>query len=193
MTLGFDITKAELVDVKSNKLALKDEHIGFNNLSEGMLHLSWSSMEAVNLHDQLLTLQFRLLSDVKDENIISLHRAKLSPEIYTNEGNQVLTQGVKIESRNVDATQTDKFELFQNVPNPFNTSTIIGFNLPTAEQVTLKIYDLTGKQVYQTKGQYAKGYNTINLEVSTLNLNGVLYYQLDTENYSATRKMIVIK
>lgn len=193
MTLGFDIAKAELVDVKSNKLALKDEHIGFNNLSEGMLHLSWSTMEAVNLHDQLLTLQFRLLSDVKDENIISLHRAKLSPEIYTNEGNQVLTQGVKIESRNVDATQTDKFELFQNVPNPFNTSTIIGFNLPTAEQVTLKIYDLTGKQVYQTKGQYAKGYNTINLEVSTLNLNGVLYYQLDTENYSATRKMIVIK
>lgn len=193
MTLGFDITKAELVDIKSQNLALKDEHVGFNNLSEGLLHLSWSSIDAINLHDELLTLQFRLLSDVKDENIISLQRSKLSPEVYTNENNQVVTNGLSLESRDKELANTDKFELFQNVPNPFNTSTIIGFNLPTAEQVTLKIYDLTGKQVYQTKGQYAKGYNTINLEVSNLNLNGVLYYQLDTENYSATRKMIVIK
>ncbi len=193
MTLGFDVTKVELVDVRANNIALKDEHLGFNNLSDGMLHVSWSTMEAINLNDQFMTLKFKLLNDVKDENIISLHRSKLAPEIYTNEGSQVATNSVKIESRHVDFSQSDKFELFQNVPNPFNTSTIIGFNLPTSEQVTLKIYDLTGKQVYQTKGQFAKGYNTINLEVSALNLNGVLYYQLDTDNYSATRKMIVIK
>ena len=193
MTLGFDKATAELIDVKSNNLVFKDENFSFGDLSEGMLHFSWSSIEAVNIKDQFLTLQFRLLNEVKNENIVSLHRTKLVPEIYTNEGNQVVTNSVKIESRNAGLEHSDKFELFQNVPNPFNTSTIIGFNLPTAEQVTLKIYDLTGKQVYQTKGHYVKGYNTINLEVSTLNLNGVLYYQLDTENYSATRKMIVIK
>ncbi len=47
--------------------------------------------------------------------------------------------------------------------------------------------------VYQNKGQFSKGYNTFNIDANALNLNGVMYYQIDTETDSATRKMIVIK
>ena len=92
-----------------------------------------------------------------------------------------------------NAAQADQFELFQNVPNPFNASTIIGFNLPQADEVSMKIFDLTGKLIYQTKGEFSKGYNTFNIDANALNLNGVLYYQIETDTESATRKMIVIK
>ena len=47
--------------------------------------------------------------------------------------------------------------------------------------------------VYQKRSHFGKGYNTFNVDANTLNLNGVLYYQIDTETDSATRKMIIIK
>ncbi len=117
----------------------------------------------------------------------------MSPEIYTKEGNGIAINNIKLETGNRDHNPTDKFELYQNVPNPFNATTIIGFNLPAADVVTLKIFDVTGKMVYQNKGQFSKGYNTFNIDANALNLNGVMYYQIDTETDSATRKMIVIK
>ena len=83
--------------------------------------------------------------------------------------------------------------MYQNIPNPFNATTVIGFNLPNADEATLKIYDLTGKMVFQNTASFAKGYNTFNVDANTLNLNGVLYYQIDTNTDSATRKMIIIK
>ena len=47
--------------------------------------------------------------------------------------------------------------------------------------------------IYQTKGSFNKGYNTFSLDANELQLNGVLYYQVETELNSANRKMIIIK
>jgi hypothetical protein len=52
---------------------------------------------------------------------------------------------------------------------------------------------MTGKSLIKKSGVYQKGYNTITLDVSEINTSGVLYYQLDTEGHSASKKMIVIK
>jgi hypothetical protein len=87
----------------------------------------------------------------------------------------------------------DRFEVYQNVPNPFNAGTTIGFSLPQAEKVTLKVFDVTGKMMYVTGGQFNKGYNSFTLDANALNLHGVLYYQIETGTDSATRKMIIIK
>ncbi|MBC7884227.1 MAG: T9SS type A sorting domain-containing protein, partial [Saprospiraceae bacterium] len=111
---------------------------------------------------------------------------------YTQESGNLSSNGIRLDSGRSTLNNSDKFELYQNVPNPFNNSTVIGFNLPETDVMTFKLFDLTGKLIYQTTGHYAKGYNTINLDVSTFNINGVLYYQLDSNTHSATRKMIVI-
>jgi hypothetical protein len=100
---------------------------------------------------------------------------------------------VTLQSSNSATSNAEQFELFQNVPNPFNATSIIGFNLPQADEVTLKIFDLTGKMVFQSKATFNKGYNTFSLDANELNLSGVLYYQIETDNDSATRKMIIIK
>jgi hypothetical protein len=83
------------------------------------------------------------------------------------------------------------FELYQNQPNPFVNKTTIGFHLPEAGLTTLSIYDETGQLVYTQKGEYAKGYNSIPIDLTST--PGVLYYKLETAKGSATKKMVQIK
>jgi hypothetical protein len=85
------------------------------------------------------------------------------------------------------------FALHQNYPNPFNPSTTIEFDLPTACQVSLKIYNILGEEVVTlvsdrlTAGSYNYQWDASGLA------SGIYIYHLSTEAYSATRKMILMK
>jgi len=70
---------------------------------------------------------------------------------------------------------------------------LIGFVLPTSSAATLTVYDVNGKTVHQVKGEYTQGYNEISLSKSALGSTGVMYYQLESGDYSATMTMIVIE
>ena len=85
-----------------------------------------------------------------------------------------------------------EFQLDQNAPNPFQTTTMIGFTLPTASEAILKVMDIQGKVLKTVRGQFAKGYNQIYLDRKTLGARGVLYYQLEAGEYIANKKMIVL-
>ena len=84
----------------------------------------------------------------------------------------------------------DGFKLYQNRPNPFEGYTVIGFELPEATIGRLTIYDVTGKVLLEIKGDYVRGYNEIMIIPEQLQATGVLFYQLDTERYTATKKMV---
>ena len=87
----------------------------------------------------------------------------------------------------------DNFTLLQNYPNPFNPLTIIRFNLPRAGNVLLKVYDVNGRLVttlvneMKTPGEYIVNFNGANLS------SGVYFYSLQTENFTETKKMVLIK
>jgi molybdenum cofactor biosynthesis enzyme len=85
------------------------------------------------------------------------------------------------------------FELYQNTPNPFDAYTEISFRLPSASAAVLTVYDVTGKiqRVIQVKGH--KGVNTVRIDKSELNGTGMFYYQLDAENQTATKRMIIVE
>ena len=193
MSLELDKSLVELVDIQSSVLNLDASNIGFGNLSDGLIHLSWNDKAPISAKDKIFTIQVKMLANVEDAQVLTLHKMGLSPELYTAEGQVINTSTFQLQTRFKDKQTTEKFELYQNIPNPFNSHTIIGFNLPEANTATLKLFDMTGKLVYQNSQNFSKGYNTFNLDAQTLNLNGVLYYQIDTETDSATRKMIIIK
>ena len=85
------------------------------------------------------------------------------------------------------------FELYQNQPNPFVNKTVIGFHLPGAAEATLTVHDETGRMLFTQKGQFAVGYNAIPLDRALRNTNGLLYYTLETDTDTATKKMIQTK
>ena len=83
--------------------------------------------------------------------------------------------------------------LMQNEPNPFKEMTTISFNLVKAGKATLTVRDVAGKVIRTVKGEYSAGINTISLAKSDLDMVGVLYYTLESGNFSETKKMIVIE
>ncbi|MDG2448372.1 MAG: T9SS type A sorting domain-containing protein, partial [Saprospiraceae bacterium] len=77
-------------------------------------------------------------------------------------------------------------------PNPFTQSTSIGFMLAKDAEATINIFDVTGKLVKGYTGSFAKGLNTITIDKGDLNSTGVLYYTLDTKEFTSTRRMVLI-
>ena len=93
---------------------------------------------------------------------------------------------------NFNGQASTAFDLYQNTPNPFKGETVIGFNLPESAAATLTIYDVSGKVLKLVRGEFGQGYNEVIINRSELSGAGVLYYQLDTDTHSATKKMILI-
>ena len=85
-------------------------------------------------------------------------------------------------------------KLDQNYPNPFNPSTNISFTLPSSQKVTLRVYDMLGREVATLVNNQtvSAGAHTVNFDASSLS-SGVYIYQLVGSNVSLTRRMTLIK
>jgi hypothetical protein len=84
------------------------------------------------------------------------------------------------------------FALMQNYPNPFNPTTTIAFALPQASDYTLTIYNVTGQVVNQFSGHGEAGTVTVEWNASN-QASGVYFYKLNAGNFSATKKMVLLK
>ena len=94
---------------------------------------------------------------------------------------------------NVEVGIPSVFSLEQNYPNPFNPATTIKYQLPKAGFVTLKIYDILGREVASlVKENQNVGRYTINFDASRLS-SGVYIYELKTPDYNSCRKMVLTK
>jgi hypothetical protein len=83
--------------------------------------------------------------------------------------------------------------LSQNYPNPFNPSTTISYQLPAAGKVTLKVFDILGKEITtlvneeKTAGSYKVNFNGGRLG------SGVYFYQLRSGSFIQTKKLVLLK
>ncbi len=85
------------------------------------------------------------------------------------------------------------YELSQNFPNPFNPVTTINYQLPQNGSVTLKIYDILGKEVATlVNEQKNQGRYSVNFDASKL-ASGVYIYRLQVNDYVSSKKMLLLK
>lgn len=85
------------------------------------------------------------------------------------------------------------YYLYQNYPNPFNPVTVIKYSLPKAEQVTLTLYDITGREIsIFSEGIKQRGEHSIEINAGEL-ASGVYFYTLTAGKFTQSRKMAVIK
>jgi len=90
-----------------------------------------------------------------------------------------------------------QFKLSQNYPNPFNPSTTIRYDLPFDGKVSIKIFDMSGKEAATLVNDVkSAGYYSINFNASSL-ASGIYYYRITAvsngQNFIETKKMILLK
>ena len=179
--LGLDQSKVELVDLEYG--IAKAENFGvFKN--EGLVTTSWNGKYEPGA---LFTLVLRAKADAKLSNALSLNR-RVSPEAY-NQHNENLSIALNYGLEAI----ADGYELLQNTPNPFSDETQIGFKLPKATKATLSVSDAKGALLYKVEGSYPKGNNQLTLKKAQLGASGVLYYTLETAEFIATKKMVILE
>ncbi len=101
--------------------------------------------------------------------------------------------GVSFINDNFPAATPYNFKLAQNYPNPFNPETVIEYQIPVTGFVTLRIYDILGREVKTlVNGIQTTGKHTCIFDGSQFE-SGVYLYQLKTGAFSETRKMLFLK
>jgi len=133
----------------------------------------------------------------KKSGLSKVNVGMLSPVWGTFHGNNQRT-GVfsgKVITKVNDKTNLlpNEYSLLQNYPNPFNPATKIDYNLPMSSFVTLKVYDVLGREVKALVAErQSAGLHSVILNAEDLP-SGVYFYRLSAGRFVATRKLMLIK
>jgi photosystem II stability/assembly factor-like uncharacterized protein/tetratricopeptide (TPR) repeat protein len=85
------------------------------------------------------------------------------------------------------------FSLEQNYPNPFNPVTVIRYQLPVNSFVTLKVYDILGREAAMlVNNEEAAGYKVVRFDASRLS-SGIYFYKLHAGNFQQMKKLLLVK
>lgn len=101
--------------------------------------------------------------------------------------------GSLLVSVNENLNIPNSFYVYQNYPNPFNPVTRIKFQLPNESYVSVKIFDLLGKEISTLfEGKRPAGFHEISFDGSNLS-SGIYSYKIQTEKNIAVKQMILLK
>ncbi|MEQ8703112.1 MAG: SdrD B-like domain-containing protein [Phaeodactylibacter sp.] len=191
-SMNFDTEVLELSGVEYG--LAQENSLGLYDAANGLITASWYDEEL--MADGGTTggpVLFTLVFDVVGAQVPTLSKALevnssvTLAEAYSRDGRLL---DVDLNFVQGDVAQAP-FRLYQNRPNPFQRGTVIGFDLPEAGTAVLHIFDLNGRLLKTYEGDYAAGYNEVQLQRDELPATGVFYYRLQMNGQVATRKMIV--
>ena len=174
-------------DVSGKAIAVGASNVGV--ISDNVITMSWNTNTAVTTTDELFVITAVATQNGNISEMIKVTDRVITPEVYVGSSLETLNVELGIRGSNGLALAN---ELMQNEPNPFKQSTAISFNLATAGKASLTIRDVAGKVIRTVNGEYAAGMNTISIEKSDINTVGVLYYTIESGDFSETKKMIIV-
>jgi len=109
------------------------------------------------------------------------------------DGTTVVFDQIVSASTTGSAAEVAEYDLYQNYPNPFNPTTSISFNLPEAEFARLAVFDMLGREVaVLVNNSMNAGLHTVEFSASNLSA-GTYFYQLTAGDFSAVRKLMLVK
>jgi len=152
---------------------------------DGQLTMSYNTNE-VMAAGTMVTLVMKATTSASVSELLNMGSELTRAEAYV--GSDLDIVSIDLKGSGEDAS----FDLYQNEPNPFNEYTVIGFELPSAGQATLSLYDVTGKVLKVVDANFNQGYNSVKITKEDLGVSGMIYYQLQAANYSAVKHMIII-
>jgi len=177
------------------------------NVFESSVKLNWQTATEINNYGFEIE---RKMDEQDWANIgfVNGHGNSNSPKQYSFTDNTVTTGRYSYRLKQIDTDGSFEYSdvvevtagsipsdyaLQQNYPNPFNPSTTIKYQIPENGVVTLKVYDVLGKEVAtlvnseRQAGSYTENFNALNLS------SGIYLYTIKVNNYVAVKKMMLLK
>ncbi len=133
--------------------------------------------------------------NLMESHLLTVGGIKIARTNVIPDGGEVLvTNSQVLSAQNNKNNGPGNFTLYQNYPNPFNPTTSIKFTLPQAQAVTLKVYDVLGREVKDLIDNkfYSAGSHEVNFNASDLS-SGLYIYRIATNKYTAVKKMMLVK
>ena len=182
-TMNFDADKVAFAGLTEG--VATEKHFGFAKLNKGAITASWNAEAAYDFAGaDVFTVSFTALEDVNLSDVVSINSRFTAAEAYA-------AGDLKDVELTFSGAAANNYALYQNTPNPFKGETVIAFELAQAGEAVVTIMDVNGKVVRTINGDFAKGFN--NVTVKDINTTGVLYYTLESGDFTATKKMIIIE
>ena len=156
---------------------------------EDEVRLAWNHTigSYVTQNEILFTIDVNT-SEMIDRDI-QLISAQMRPEIYTGESNEIRDLSIQW----IENSDLSEYALYQNEPNPFITETSIGFSIAKESDVTITIYDATGKVFRTINGLYEAGEHKSLIKSEGLPSSGVLFYKIKAGEFEAVRSMMKVE
>jgi len=180
---------------------INDVIVDPNNTSNLYIGTDYGVMATSNLGQSWSILDGGLPTNVPVHDL-TLHNPTRKLVAWTHGRSAYYFYLSPIQGINTQSSISEKYKLYQNYPNPFNPSTTIRYQISNSVNgklkmensiVVLKIYNLLGKEIAtlvnekQRAGTYEVLFNTENLP------SGIYFYQINIENFSESKKMILLK
>ncbi|HEX2868205.1 MAG TPA: T9SS type A sorting domain-containing protein [Ignavibacteriales bacterium] len=172
-------------------------HIRFNSPAIMQLHFTGNQLERGRFNKK--TIKVKYWND-STKSWVTVDNAKINTAKNTVTFSQNIVSSYVILSAEtatgvelIKNFTPESYTLTQNYPNPFNPSTFITYEIPKAGIVTLKIYDILGRQVAQLvnenqmPGKYSVSFNAQDLP------SGIYIYQLRANDFQMSKKMTLLK
>ena len=202
--LGYSIEYGATDTVKALQLLQKDKFISFNvelidASNDAVLYtlndVKFNGNSSLSLNSESYNIDLTGLTGKEVYFKVKITNS-LNPVYYASE----IKSDAKVlgKSKAVSLDLSNKlvvkdYDLFQNYPNPFNPATTITYQLPKSGSVTLKIYDMLGKEVMTlVNEQKEMGRYTVQFDASSL-ASGMYVYQLRANDFVSTKKMLLLK
>jgi hypothetical protein len=136
--------------------------------------------------------------DVNGDSLNDIMFSSYDPNFATRNGRVDIFGGdtsliVRVNDNNLHDILPNNFQLHQNYPNPFNPSTTISYSLPNTEWISIKMYDMLGKEVMSLyEGRQTAGNYSLILDATDIS-TGVYFIRMSAGRFAQTTKLIYAK
>jgi YVTN family beta-propeller protein len=187
-------------------LLIKPDSLNAINYGPNKVKLSWKDMSSSEkgfiIERKITSNNFAVIDTVTSNSIeyIDLTVLELTEYYYRiNCFNDFAVSDYSTETGITTITSVDGnnipliYSLHQNYPNPFNPATTIRFSVPKATELKINVYTILGEKVITaSEGMFEPGLYEAEINASNLT-NGVYIYRFESEEFTQTRKMIILK
>lgn len=190
MELSFNPTKVKFVNLHSDVFNLSPE---MYVITDNSIRISIAPEQAINLKatEKVFVVTFMPLTTTLLSTAIEMGNG-IASEIYDEELN-VGNLELNFRNSGIANPKKDLAKILQNSPNPFSDQTNLEFYIPKNQYASFEIFDINGVLIQKTGNHYTEGKHNIIVKRSQLGNPGIYYVRMNSEDYSETMKMVLIK